>query len=100
MRLGMTLKRCSGGFVLDLTSARSHKTSRFQGPTIQVWHHRVNPPKTIAMLMVIGVLSQTMSSLLNEPLSLLCTQVEFDAAGNETPYSELDPPHWIAPQLS
>ena len=31
LRLGTTLKRSSGdGFVLDLTTARSHKTSRFQ----------------------------------------------------------------------
>ena len=60
----MTLKRSGdAGFVLDLTSARSHKTSRFHGPTIQ-----------------------TLSSMLNEPLSLYCTEVEYDGAGNETPY--------------
>ena len=62
LRLGMTLKLSGDdGFVLDLTSARSHKTSRFHGPTIQ-----------------------TLSTMLNEPLSLYCTEVEFDGAGNET----------------
>ena len=29
LRLGHSLKRCGGGFVLDLTTQRSHKTSKF-----------------------------------------------------------------------
>ena len=64
LRFNMTLKRTEeGGFELDMTSARSHKTSRFYGPSIN-----------------------TLSSMLNEPLSLYLSMLELDAHGNESPY--------------
>ena len=31
LRLGYSLKRCEGGFLLDCTAQRSHKTSKFYG---------------------------------------------------------------------
>ena len=63
LRLGMTLKRSGEGYTLDLTSARSHKTSRFYGPSIS-----------------------SMSAMFNEPLSLYLTDLEYTSAGNLTPY--------------
>ena len=63
LRLGHSLKRCGEGFVLDLTSQRSHKTSRFYGPSCT-----------------------TMSPLLTEPLNLYLTFLEYDAIEDDSPY--------------
>ena len=64
LRLNMSLKRSKGGgFELDLTQQRAHKSSKFHGPTIS-----------------------SFSAMLNEPLSLYVTQLEFDSAATETPY--------------
>ena len=63
LRLGHSLKRCGDGFVLDLTSQRSHKTSKFYGPSCT-----------------------TMTPLLNEPLSIYLSALQFDAVEDDTPY--------------
>jgi hypothetical protein len=64
LRLGMSLKRCGEGFVLDLTQQRMHKTSRFQGPTIQ-----------------------TLSAMLTEPLNdYLSATLQYESVENDTPY--------------
>jgi hypothetical protein len=55
LRLGGSLKKEKDGFVLDLTATKLHKTSRFHGPSIT-----------------------TISPLLNEQLSAMCTQLTFD----------------------
>ena len=60
----MTLKRCdSGGFALDLTQMRAHKSARFHGPTIS-----------------------SFSSMLNEVLELYLRDLEIAAPGVEAPY--------------
>ena len=57
-------------------------------PTITICSY----PRATIVGVVFGVMCgsgptiQTMSSLLNEPLSLYLTQLEYDSAGNETPY--------------
>ena len=63
LRLNMSLKRSGdGSFELDLTQQRAHKSSKFHGPTIS-----------------------TFSPMLNEPLSLYVTQLEFSSC-EESPY--------------
>ena len=55
LRLTHSLKRCGTGFVLDLTTQRSHKTSKFYGPSVT-----------------------TMSPLLTEPLNCFLNDLQFD----------------------
>ena len=63
LRLNASLKRQGDGFVLDLTQQRSHKTSRFYGPSVT-----------------------TLSPLLTEPLRQWLTMVEYDAVDDPQPY--------------
>ena len=55
MRLNGSLKRQEGGFVLDLTGMKMHKTSRFHGPSIT-----------------------TVSPLLTEQLTAMCDDLTWD----------------------
>ena len=83
LRLGHSLKRCGEGFVLDLTSQRSHKTSK------------VNPFPLVSTLRIANspLVSQfygpsctTMSPLLTEALNLYLTNLQFDAIEDDSPY--------------
>lgn len=66
LRLNMTLKRCGDGFVLDLTSARLHKSARFHGPSIT-----------------------TLSPMLNEPLNQYLALLQYDSVEVEAPYARI-----------
>jgi hypothetical protein len=63
LRLGTSLKRCGDGFVLDCTAQRSHKTSKFYGPSVS-----------------------TVSPMLTEVLNLYLADMEFDVVDDENPY--------------
>jgi len=86
LRLGMTLKRSKDGYELDMTSSRSHKTSRFCSCRLE--HARLSAPMHSQTFRVHtdGPSINSLSGMLTEPLKLYTAQLELESSSTDTPY--------------